>query len=221
MVEDLHFPVNQVRKENTLTKKARHSKWHKFIDRWHSLHERRAKLDFETAELAQEIRVEFPVGAGGDLQFRSWCVKNLEVYGGTAAMLLRATKVYNLFEEADWFDLGGWQSLQFLSTLKAQGRRKAIAACRRRVASLQEKGGKRNSIGYTTVRGICYQCNVQQDTRVGRPNRLAVEESLGFCRNWIRTLYTQYENLPAPPKAVKAALGGTKLSLIAETVKAG
>ena len=204
-----------------MTKKARVSKWHKFIDRWHNLHERRAKLDFETAELAHEIREEFPAGASGDLQFRSWCVKNLEVYGGTAAMLLRATKVYSLFDENDWYDLGGWQSLQFLTTLKANGRKKVVNACRRRVVQLREKAGKRRSIGYTTVRNICYQCNVQQDSRVGRPNRLQVEESLGFCRNWLKTLYTQYENLPKPPKAVVDALGGTKLSVIAETVRAG
>jgi hypothetical protein len=101
---------------------ARRSKWLKFIDRWNDLHEKRAKLDYETAKLANEIRSEFPAGASGDLQFRQWCVGNLEIYGGTAAMLLRAVKVFNIFDESDWYDLGGWQSLQFLSTLKAQGR---------------------------------------------------------------------------------------------------
>jgi hypothetical protein len=136
-------------------------------------------------------------------------------------MLLRAVRVYDLFDESDWYDLGGWQSLQFVGTLKAQGRRKVILACRKRVAQLREKKGKRRCIGYTTVRSICYQVGVQQESRVGRPNRLQVEEKLGFCRNWIKTLYTQYENLPKPPKAVKDALGGTKLSQIAEAVKAG
>jgi hypothetical protein len=200
---------------------ARRSKWLKFIDRWNDLHEKRAKLDYETAKLANEIRSEFPAGASGDLQFRQWCVGNLEIYGGTAAMLLRAVKVFNIFDESDWYDLGGWQSLQFLSTLKAQGRKKVLNRCRSRVAELREKGGKRRTIGYTTVRSMCYRCGVQQDSKIGRPNRLQVEESLGFCRNWIKTLYTQYENLPRPPKAVKAALGGTKLSVIAEAVRAG
>ena len=198
-----------------MAKTAKLSKWHKFIDRWHSLHERRAALDYETAALASEIRAEFPSGASGDLQFRTWTVRNLDIYGGTASMLLRACKVHSLFDEADWFDLGGWQSLQFLSTLKVQGRRKVVNACRKRVKEIREKKGKRQSIGYTTVRAVCYQQGVQQDSRVGRPNRLQVEESLGFCRNWIKTLYTQYENLPAPPKAVSDALGGTKLSKIA------
>lgn len=202
--------------------KAKQSKWLKFIDRWHDLHARRAKVDFETAKLASEIREEFPSGAGGDLQFRQWCVRNLEVAGGTAAMLVRAVKVYDLFPDVeDWYIFGGWQSLQFLGTLKAGGRRKVINACRKRVEQLREKQGKRRTVGYTTVRNICYQCGVQQDSRIGRPNRLAVEESLGFCRNWIKTLYTQYENLPRPPKAVSQALGGTKLSQIAETAKTG
>ena len=201
--------------------KAKKSKWAKFAERWHDLHARRARLDFETAELAHEIRCEFATGSSGDLQFRQWCVRNLDIYGGTAAMLLRATRVYTLFEESDWFDLGGWQSLQFLSTLKAGGRKKALNACRKRVKELREKKGSRTHIGYTTVRNICYTLGVQQDHKMGRPNRLQVEESLGFCRNWIKTLYTQYENLPKPPKAVADALGGTKLSRIAAAAQAG
>ena len=200
-------------------KTAKASKWKKFVERWHDLHERRARLDFETARLANEIRAEFPAGASGDLQFRQWCVRNLDVYGGTSAMLLRAVKVYSIFEESDWHDLGGWQSLQFLGTLKPQGRRKAIKACRERVKTLKQKKGKRQHIGYTTVRAICYRNGVQQNSRVGRPNRLRIEENLGFCRNWIQTLYTQYENLPSPPKAVREAMAGTKLSNIAAAAK--
>ena len=96
-----------------------------------------------------------------------------------------------------------------------------LNACRQRVKELSEKKGSRRHIGYTTVRTMCYALGVQQDNRLGRPNRLQVEESLGFCRNWIKTLHTQYENLPKPPKAVREALGGTKLSVIAEAIKAG
>ena len=143
-----------------MAKTAKRSKWHKFIQRWRDLHERRAKLDYETAQLAHEIRAEFPSGASGDLQFRQWCVRNLDIYGGTAAMLLRATRVYTQFEESDWYDLGGWQSLQFLSTLKAQGRRKVLNACRQRVKELSEKKGSRRHIGYTTVRTMCYALGV-------------------------------------------------------------
>jgi hypothetical protein len=211
-----------VKGKGSMAKQAKRSKWFKFVERWHDLHERRAKLDYETASLAAEIRGEFPAGASGDLQFRQWCVRNLDVYGGTAAMLLRAVKVHDIFDESDWYDLGGWQSLQFLSTLRTAGRRKVLNACRRRVQELRDKKGKRRHIGYTTVRTMCYALGVQQDNRIGgRPNRLAVEESLGFCRNWIKTLYTNYENLPKPPKAVQSALGGTKLSQIAAAAKAG
>jgi len=204
-----------------MAKHASQSKWRKFIDRWHNLHTERARIDYETAELAREIRHEFPNGASGDLQFRKWCVRNLDVASATSAMLLRAVRVSLMFDKSDWYDLGGWQSLQFLSTLKMAGRRKAITACRKRVAELRERPVGRRHIGYTTVRGICYSLGVQQDSQKGRPNRLQVEEYLGFCRNWIKTLYVQYENLPAPPKAVQDALGGTKLSKIAEAAAAG
>ena len=202
----------------TKTKTAKKTKWATFVDRWHDIQGRRARVDFETAQLANEIRVEFPTGASGDLQFRLWCVQNLEIGGSTYAMLLRAAHVFTLFEEDDWYDFGGWQSLQFLSTLKVNGRRKVINACRERVYELRERGTQRRHIGYTTVRNICYSLGVQQNRVTGRPNRLKVEESLGFCRNWLTMLYEQYQGLPKLPKPVQDALGGTKLSQISEAV---
>jgi len=195
------------------TKTAKPTKWAGFVERWRDLRDRRARVDFETAELAWEIRNEFTSGASGDLQFRIWCVRNLEVGGSTASMLLRASGVYRMFDEQDWYDFGGWSALQFLSTLKTAGRRKVINACRRRV---EERG---RSIGYTTVKNVSYSLGVQSDRTYGRPNRLAVEEHLGFCRNWIATLYQQYTGLPRLPKAVESAMGGTKLSQIAEAAR--
>ena len=135
-------------------------------------------------------------------------------------MLLRAVKVYSLFSESDWYDLGGWQSLQFLSTLKAKGRKRVLRACHQRVSELRERRGADRHIGYTTVRNICYAQGITQDNKTGRPNRLQVEESLGFCRNWIKSLYMQYEGLPDPPQAVRDALGGTKLSKLTEAASA-
>jgi len=204
-----------------MAKTVKKNKWAKFVDRWHDIRERRAKVDYDTSELAFEVRAEFPGGAGGDLQFRIWCVRNLEVMGSTASMLLRAVRVYDMFEESDWYDMGGWSSLQFLSTLQTQGRKKVINACRNKVLERLERGGKRTTIGYTTVKNIAYSLGVQSDRLTGRPNRLAVEENLGFCRNWLKTLYEQYSGLPKMPKAVTKAMGGTKLSRIAAAAKAG
>jgi len=203
----------------TKRKQAKESRWRGYIKRWRDLQEQRSKLDYETAKLSSEIRSEFSDGAGGDLQFRIWCVRNLDICSSTAAMLLRSVRVYKMFEERDWHDFGGWQSLQFLSNLKGQGRRKVLNACRAKVAELRSKNATRRTIGYTTVRRVCYECGVQANYRTGRPNRLRVEEDLGFCRNWIKTLYQQYENLPKPPKAVEEALGGTKLSAISEAMR--
>ncbi len=200
--------------------KAKATKWNGYIKRWRRLHENRATLDFSTASLATEIRKEFPPGASGDLQFREWTCKALEVSASTTGMLLRAVKVFALFpKEGDWYDLGGWQSLQFLSSLKAGGRRKVVGACQKRVKQLRDKGGIRRTLSYTTVKNICYQHGVRADYTTGRPNRLRVEEDLGFCRNWIRSLYMQYENLPKPPPAVKKAMKGTTLSNISESAK--
>lgn len=206
-----------------MAKTVKKNMWAKFVDRWHDIRERRAKVDFETAELAFEVRAEFPGGAGGDLQFRIWCVRNLEVMGSTAAMLLRAVHVYEMFEESDWYDMGGWSSLQFLSTLQSNGRKKVINSCRKKVLERLDRGGKRTTIGYATVKNIAYSLGVQTDQTIGpgRPNRLAVEENLGFCRNWLKTLYEQYSGLPKLPRAVQKAMGGTKLSRIAAAAKAG
>jgi hypothetical protein len=200
-------------------KTAKATKWNGFIKRWRALHENRATLDFATAALATEIRKEFPAGASGDLQFREWSTKALEVSASTTGMLIRAVKVFALFpKESDWYDLGGWQSLQFLSNLKAGGRRKVVGACHKRVKQLRDKGGIRRTLSYTTVKNICYTHGVRADYTTGRPNRLRVEEDFGFVRNWLKSLYIQYD-LPKPPLAVRKALKGSKLSSITDAIK--
>ena len=195
--------------------KPKQTQWATYIVRWRALHIRCTALDFETSKLASEIRNEFPNGASGDLQCRIWCVRNLDVAASTASMLLRASRVYEMFDGEDWYALGGWQSLQFLSTLRKQGRKKVVRACRKRAE--ERRSGQ---IGYTTVRNVTCALGVQQIHPTGRPNRLKVEEDLGFVRTWLKNLYRDYE-LPKPPQAVQNAMAGTKLSAIAKAAKAG
>jgi hypothetical protein len=186
-----------------------------FVKRWRKLTEQRAKIDFETAGLAAEMRDEFPKGPSGDYQFRIWCCHHLEIYGATAAMLARAARAFRRFpEEKRWLAVGGWQSIGFVMRLNKAGRTKVMNHA---VKLAAERG---RPVGYTTVRNIAYHLGVTQDQQFGRPNRLQVEENLGFLRTWVEKLYGDYDNLPALPPEVRAALKPTKLAQIADAAKA-
>ncbi len=184
-----------------------------FVAKWRKLEARRAKVDFETAQLAAEIREEFPRGPAGDYQFRIWCCHHLEVYGATAAMLSRAARAYGLFpREEDWAVVSGWQSMGFLLSLKRGGRRQVF----NRVKKLAQE--RERPVGYSTVRNLAYALGVRQDSKFGRPNRLQVEENLGFLRHWVEKLYSDYEDLPKMPPEVQEAMKPTKLGTIADSL---
>lgn len=184
-----------------------------FVAKWRKLSAQRAKVDFETAQLANEIREEFPRGPAGDFQFRIWCCHYLEVYGATAAMLGRAARAYSMFpREEDWAVVSGWQSMGFLLSLKRGGRRQVF----NRIKKLAEERGR--PVGYSTVRNMAYSLGIRQDDNFGRPNRLKVEENLGFLRHWVQKLYDEYGDLPKLPPEVKEALKPTKLGSIADSL---
>lgn len=199
----------------TKNKKAvQPSRWKGYVSRWRRLQADRAGVDLQVAALAHEIREEFTKGPGGNSQFRSWIVSNFDVGSSTAGMLLRAAHAYTLFDPSDWINFGGWRAIQLLTTLRPNGRRKVIKRCRERVSELG------HPIGYDAVRRIAFDCGAPSNFTTGRPNRLKVEEDLGFLRNWLKRLYQDYEGLPPLPKPVQQALGGTRLSQIADEFKA-
>lgn len=182
----------------------------RFIRRWRELSRLQTKVDFETAGLAHEVRQEFPGGAGGDMQFRTWCVTHMEVWGNTAAMLCRAARAFVLFpDEQHWYDLGGWQSMGFLLTFGKRDRRRIYKA------ALELVEERERPVGYTTVRNVAFTLGCRQNRTTGRPNRLLVEENLGTLRSYIEELHRDYDDMPELPDDVQEAMKPTRLARLA------
>jgi len=188
----------------------------KFIARWQKLRDSRAKIDYETAGLAHEIRQVFSKGFSGDLQFMSWVQSFLHVWPPTASMLKRAAQAFVLFpDEADWVDFGGWQSMGFLLSFTAKDRRR-IAKSVREIVDAREM-----TVGYTTVRNTAYALGCRQNRITGRPNRLMVEEKLGALRVFVQQLVDdetiEFDDLT---DAVKDALTATDLARLESALNA-
>lgn len=181
----------------------------RFIKRWRELSRLQTKLDFETAGLAHEVRQEFPSGASGDMQFRTWCVTHMGTHGSTAAMLCRAARAFVLFpEEPHWYDLGGWQSMGFLLTFGKRDRRRIFKD------ALELVEERERPVGYATVRNVAFTLGCRQNRTTGRPNRLLVEENLGTLRSYVERLHVDFK-LPDMPDDVAKALKPTQLARLA------
>jgi len=187
----------------------------RFKAQWQKLRDSRAKVDFETAGLAYEIRQLFPKGASGDIQFSTWVQQHLKVWAPTAAMLTRAAKAFVLFPDGDdWVNFGGWQSMGFLLSFSAKDRRK-IAKSVRQIVEARDY-----TVGYTTVRNTAYALGCRQKRGgPGRPNRLEVEEKLGTLREFVEQLIEDGAvTRDGLAEAVSAALAPTKLAQLAHAI---
>jgi len=186
----------------------------KFIKRFGELRDQSAKLDYELAGLAQEIRQEFPTGASGDSQTRLWMCNYLGIYGQTAAMMIRAARAFTLFPtEEEWSKLGGWSSLGFLLGFKAADRRKIA---KHALAIAEERG---RYVGYSTVRNLAHALGCQQNRVTGRPNRTQVEENLGILRAFLNEAIQEgYFADGDIPDAVTTALKPTRLSALQDAL---
>jgi len=187
----------------------------KFIKRFRQLQEERSKLDFELAGLAHEIRQEFPKGASGDHQCRLWMTWNLEIYGGTANMLVKAARAFVLFPDVEtWHNLGGWSSIGFLCGFKAGNRRKIA----KQVLRLVEARGR--TAGYGTVRNMAASLGCGQERINGRPNRLQVEEDLGLLRAYVaKQIKAGVLDANEMPEGVLTAMVPTRLAAIAHALE--
>jgi hypothetical protein len=187
----------------------------KFVRRFNKLRDQRSTVDYELAGLSHEIRQEFPKGATGDLQTRLWMCHHLDVYGGTANMLVRSARAFVLFPTIDeWRLLGGWRSVGFMLGFKAADRRKIAKH------SLSLAAERERPIGYATVRNISAVLGCQQIRGgSGRPNRLKIEEDLGILRAFVESMVEEdrlvIEDLT---DGVLDALKNTKLSAIANSL---
>jgi hypothetical protein len=183
-----------------------------FAKRWRKIVSSKASLDFETAELASEIREFFPSGSAGDFQFRSWSMSYLQIAPATASKLLRAVgAIKKVPNKQTWIDLGGWMSITLVSSLTGQERNKLIRACE---AKIQQLG---HPISYSTVRQIAFGLGVRSRNH-GRRNLWESEERLGLLQAWVKTLYEQYE-LPPMPRHINEAMGQTQLGAVQNAVR--
>ena len=183
-----------------------------FAKRWRKIVASKATLDFETAELASEIREFFPGGSAGDFQFRSWAMAYLQIAPSTASKLLRAVSaIKKVPAKQIWLDLGGWMSITLVASLTGQERSRLIKACEAKIRQLG------HPISYSTVRQIAFGLGVRS-RNPGRRNLWESEERLGLLQSWVKTLYEQYE-LPPMPKHINEAMGQTQLGAIQSAVR--
>jgi hypothetical protein len=183
-----------------------------FAKRWRKIVTSTATLDYESAELASEVREFFPGGASGDFQFRSWCMSYLQIASSTAAKLLRAvTAIKKVPVKDTWIDLGGWMSITLVASLTAQERNRLLKACATKVRNLGRP------ISYSTVRQIAFGLGVRS-RNPGRRNVWESEERLGHLQAWLDTLYSQYE-LPPMPTHISDAMQNTRLGTVQEAVR--
>lgn len=171
--------------------------------RWLELSSTRFHNDYLIAELATEIRAEFPKGASGDLQFLQLIKLNLR--GAYGPVLLRKVTAFRLFTEQEWRYLGGWTGISFLSALTLRERTMVIA-------SLKGKGPHQ----YSTIRSHALQLKIVSRQK-GRDNRSQAEERVQKLQQWMLNLYRTVRGLPAMPKDVELALTSRPLaSLVAK-----
>lgn len=171
--------------------------------RWLELSSTRFHNDYLVAELAAEIRAEFPKGASGELQFLQLIRSNLK--GAYGPVLLRKVTAFKLFTEQEWRYLGGWAGISFLSALTLGERTRIIA-------SLKGRGPHQ----YSTIRNVALRLKIVSRQK-GRDNRSQAEERVQKLQEWILSLYRTVKGLPAMPKDVELALTNRSLaSLVAK-----
>lgn len=165
------------------------NKWQK---RWNDLHDARFDNDFKLAELAHEIREEFPKGDAGDMQFCTWTKANLK--GARPKSLLSKVAAFAAFDEKQWRRLGGWAGITFLMGLTAPQRYRIID-------TLHGDG----PFHYTTLRMRGLKLGIVTK-RKGRDTRARSEERVTALRMWLLKLYKKHPELPPMPADVKAAI---------------
>lgn len=174
--------------------------------RWKELHDNKFKNDYLIAELACEIRNEFPKGDAGDFQFGQWVKQHLQ--GARPKILLERVRGYETFSETEWRRLGGWPGVSLLLTWKKGERAKVLAA-------LHGPG----PFHYSTIRVRALSLGIVAK-RERRDTRSRSEGRVETLRSFIIRLYRDRSDLPPLPENVKKAMTKTVLSEIPADVRA-
>lgn len=177
-----------------------------WVARWTKLNADRSKNDFAIADLAREIRDEFPKGDAGDFQFSVWVLRHLPA--ARPKKLLEKAFSVDTYGEEEFTRLGGWQSISFLMSLtKAQ---------QKHVLSTVHGEGP---FHYSTIRMRALRLGIVSP-RKGRDTRSQSEDRVSILRQFILKLYKQRKDLPPLPADVRAAITPTVLSALGSTVSA-
>jgi hypothetical protein len=179
---------------------ARVRAWRK---QWLELSSRRFHNDYRVAELAAEIRKEFPKDDSGSIQYIRFIRRNMK--GTNGGVMARKAAAFLHFSEEEWGRLGGWAGISFLSALRRAERCRVIA-------SLSGKG----PYHYSTIRAHALKLKIVSRQK-GRDTRSRAEERVQKLQEWILSLYRNksIKNLPPVPRDVEEVL--TRRTLVSLT----
>ncbi|HEU4727640.1 MAG TPA: hypothetical protein VFT22_07120 [Kofleriaceae bacterium] len=169
--------------------------------RWEELSSSQFKNDYSVAQLASEVRAEFPEGDGGDLQFRAFTKKHLG--GCNSKTFLEKAKAFSQFTANEWHRLGGWQGITFLLSLTKKQRGLVLGA-------LHGAG----PFHYTTIRTRALKLGIVSGHKQGRSTLTKSEERVMVLRQFIAALYKKRDDLPTLPAEVRWAMSPTLMSSI-------
>lgn len=180
------------------------------VRRFEQINIGRATLDFQTADLAREIRDALPAGPSGDLQARQWFVEHLGVSASTAIMLLCAAKAFRLFPDInEWVNYSGWAGIGYMTRLTSADRKRLRKALREKV---KESG---RPLSYDAVRYIALDLGARPDRKFGgRPTQTELEKRVETLTRFIRNRFNSSEL----PERVRRAMTRSKLSRLARAV---
>lgn len=187
----------------------RSTRINQFCRRWAKLADRHAKIDFEKAGLATEVRAEFAPDGAGFLKFRRWLGSYFELANSTASALAHSVEVLKMYpKESTWVALGGWKSLTFLSQFKTRERQRLTKAC-----LAKAKEAKRGSISYSSVRSIAIGYGCRSGKAGGRPSQSMSEQRLEVLRDYIVGLHNVYDFGPVPEPVADALMATSRAKI--------
>lgn len=168
--------------------------------RWAKLCRDRQANDYQIAELANEIRKEFPEGKPGDLEFSFYVATTFT--GARAATMLAKARAFPLWDPEDWQRFAGWRGIGYLTALTVPDRKRLLAVL-----------GKA-PICYDTIRNRAQRLGIESNSP--RDSFHESQRRSTILREYLLKLYRQHPELPAPPKLVRAALEQGPLDAKAE-----
>lgn len=167
----------------------------RWVARWATLREARARNEYEIARFASELRA----ACASELEFLHLVRTHLS--GARGATLLRKAHAFREWSEADWRRLGGWPGLSFLDALTRPQRSEVMRA-------LVGAGPYDASALRRVARGLGIDTPLGEER--SRPRR-----ELVALRDWLVELYRRRPDLPPPPPQVRAVLDTPTLRAVA------